>query len=103
MAQDSIALGPVPYEEECEQVGPKYDPARARLECKTFVAQLTRSNPPPEGGRFRIKSNPHDFGAYLDVEAVFNEDFEAATEWAYGLESNGPAEWDAESKTALGL
>lgn len=104
MAQDSISIGPVPYEEACQQLGTKqYDAVKARLEAEVFKAQLLRMYPAPLGAKLRVKSNPHDFGNYYEVEAVFNDTMDAAVDWAYKLESEGPANWDAEAKAALGL
>ncbi len=99
-----LDLGPVPAEESCEQLGRNYNPDRARLECQTYKAQLIRQfGEPPEGYRIRIKSNPHDFGNYLSVEVGFEEDNEAAAEYAFKVEAETPSNWDEESRKALSL
>ena len=70
---DQLSIGPVPAEESCEQLGDSYRPQRARAEWRTFVEQLTRHfGEPPFGARFRITSNPHDFGTYLDVVVEYD-------------------------------
>jgi len=99
---DHIELGTTPYAESCEQMGPNYDPKRARIEAKAFINQLIRVHgQPPNGAFFRITSNPHDFGSYLAVVIQFNDADEKATDYAFKLENQGPENWDAEAKSEL--
>ena|ERR1035441_5251117 len=94
---DSISIGPVPSDETCQQVGTAgYDSIAARNECKRFVALLTKLFPPVEGARFTIKSNPHDFGNYYDVEILYDSSNAAAVDYAYRVEANTPSTWDAD-------
>jgi hypothetical protein len=52
---------------------------RMRAECRAFVHQLERAFPQAieAGCSFRVKSNPHDFGQYLEVQVRFDDDDEA--------------------------
>jgi hypothetical protein len=48
--------------------------------------------PEPEGVTLRLSSNPHDFGTYREVKAVFDPTDQVAAAWAYKAE-NGVATW----------
>jgi hypothetical protein len=76
---------------------------RARAECRAFIGQLERAFPlaVDAGLYFRIKSNAHDFGSYLEVQACFDDEDEAQTEWAYLIESDLPEAWDDEARAQL--
>ena len=91
---DSVSIGPVPAEEDCECLGPNYDPTKARAECQRFIG-LIRANlgPEPPGARLRVVIHPHDFGAYHDVVCEFVEEDEGATEYAYRCEAEAPTRW----------
>lgn len=93
--KDHIELGPVPYEEDCQQVGtPTYDATEARNECRRFIELIrTRLGHEPEGARLKITSNPHDFGTYFEVVVEFDDFFEEAVNYAFHVESNIPARW----------
>jgi hypothetical protein len=100
--QDSLSIGPVPSDEQCEQLGPNYSPTRARSECKAFMAQLIRQfGAPPPDAYLRIKANPHDFGSYLEVEVVYSDEDEDAVKYAFDMENNSPTQWDAEARREL--
>ena len=58
---------------------------------------------PPIGASLGIKSNPHDFGTYLEVVAYFDDSYPESVEWAFGIEANTPAEWDREARQELGI
>jgi hypothetical protein len=80
----SINIGSTPGGEDCEQVGPNYDPQKARFECQVFIRQLRRKfGPEPDGARLYIKRNEHDSGSYVDVECEYNEGQEDSREYAY--------------------
>jgi len=101
---DELDLACTPAEEACEQLGPNYDPAKARRECRAYVHQLKRQfGDPPVGTRFRIKSNPHDFGSYLDVVVVFDADSAESVDYAFRCEAEAPARWDAEARAELAV
>ncbi|MGD9613804.1 MAG: hypothetical protein AB7H90_01255 [Alphaproteobacteria bacterium] len=101
---DKLEIGPAPALEDCESLGPNYNPERARLECRTFIGLIRRVlGPEPEGAKLVITSNPHDFGTYYEVAVRFDDRDEEAGEYAYKVESEAPVEWDDEARTALGL
>ena len=101
MTKEILELSAVPCDEDCEQLGPNYDPIRARAECRIFKEQLEAQSPPPEGAYLKITSNPHDFGNYHEVAAVFDYDKPKEREWAFRLENNLPAKWTEESLVKL--
>lgn len=70
---DFIEIGATPSDADCAQVGrPNYDKL-ARIECRAYIVALTRVHgDPPEGSRFHIHANPHDFGSYLDVRYIYD-------------------------------
>lgn len=92
---DYLEIGPVPPEEDCEQVGTeKYDPIHARKECQAYIEALRKKlGNEPNGARLRIRSNPHDFGTYSEVAAYYDENNEQATDYAFKCESEGPMTW----------
>jgi hypothetical protein len=92
---DYLSLGPVPAEEDCAQVGTPDYYSRARVECRRHVVLLRRTfGREPEGARFRITSNPHDFGDYLDVVVEYDSRVPGALEYALRVEREGPATWE---------
>ena len=101
--RDYLDLSAVPADEPCAAVGSDDYAKRARLECRAFVDQLERTFPDAvaAGVYFRIKSNPHDFGSYLEVQACFDDEDEAQTEWAYTIEAELPWFWDEDARIFL--
>jgi len=66
--RDYISIGSTPAAETCAQVGAADYHSTARRECRAFINQIRREfGPEPDGARLFIKSNPHDFGSYLEV------------------------------------
>ena len=94
-----------PCNEPCQQVGmPDYDGQKAVAECKAFIHQLRRQfGEEPAGAQLRIKTFPHDFGSYLEVCIIFDEEVEEQVNYAYGIEGALPEDWDDEAKKELGL
>lgn len=91
-----------PVDESCEQVGPNYDKEKAHFEAACLIGQLRRHfGKEPEGARFRIKENQHDAGTYVSVQIRFDEQNEAASNYAYGIEANFPTLWDDEARKLL--
>ena len=102
--RESLYIGSAPYGEDCAQVGADDYRAKARAECQAFRAQLIRMfGEPPAGCSLVIKSNPHDFGSYLSVTAVFSGDDDEAVRYAFRCEAAGPQEWDDEARRELHL
>ncbi len=101
--KDYLDLSPTPVDEPCAQVGSDDYSKRARLECRAFIGQLERAFPDAiaAGLYFRIKSNPHDFGSYYEVQAVFDDEDESQTEWAYTIEGELPQAWDNDARNEL--
>ena len=92
---DELSIGPVPAEEECEQLGPNYDEAKARAECKRFIECIRKvCGPEPFGARLIIKGNPHDFGTYLEVNVRYDDNNQVAVEYAFKVESQAPQTWE---------
>lgn len=93
---DAIPIGSTPIEEHCVAVGSADYEGPMRDECEVFKRMLLRLYPPPAGstGFLRVKRNSHDFGAYYEVEAVFDRKDVTAAQWAFELESNSPERWD---------
>lgn len=95
MAMDFVDLGCTPAEEDCEQLGPNYNPDLARLECQAYIGQLKRQHgEPPPGATYKITSNPHDFGTYYEVAIRFSDQDAEAAEYAYKVEEDTPGQWD---------
>lgn len=104
MGFDYIVISSTPVGEKCEQLGPNYDPAKARKECEVFREQLRREfGKEPEGAKLRVKSFAHEFGNYMEVVCYFDEHNEDAVNYAFKLEGETPENWDEEAKKELGL
>jgi hypothetical protein len=95
---DWLDIGSSPPAEPCAQVGSDDYYPHARRECRTYIHQLRRVlGNEPTGARLAIRTNPHDFGDYLWVACYFDPNKQAAVEYAYRCESDGPEEWDEEA------
>jgi hypothetical protein len=93
--RDSVDFETTPTNECCESIGPKYNQKRAHTEAKATIAQLHRLfGEPPDGSRFRIKSNAHDFGAYYSIEFLFDDDNDQHIDYGCRLENEWPERWD---------
>ncbi|MCK6435227.1 MAG: hypothetical protein L6Q68_19665 [Aquabacterium sp.] len=97
MSREEITLGSTPCDEPCTGVSQNDYERPMRDECTVHRRMLERLAPPPpaSSGALGIKRFGHEFGAYLEVVANFDSSDEAATDWAYDLESNSPTKWDA--------
>lgn len=104
---DYYTLGPTPPEESCAQVGSdRYDYQHiTRRECNARKHQLERAFPELSNSKcfLRVKSFPHDFGAYWEVVVYFNEDNNEEVELANRIESDCPTRWDNEARRELGV
>jgi hypothetical protein len=100
--RDFIDVGATPHEASCAQVGRDDYWDRAHRECRAHINQLRRAfGQEPEGARLSIKSKPHDFGTYLSVVCYYDSDSEAAVDYAFRCEGEGPGEWDEEAKREI--
>jgi hypothetical protein len=98
--QDVVWLGPAPAEEDCAQIGSPDYARDARAECKRYIEAIRKvCGPEPEGARLTIKSQPHEFGSYLEVAVVFDGNNEAAAAYAAKCDENAPKTW-AEAEMA---
>jgi len=93
--EDSIPIGPSPYDEPCYQVGsPEYSATAAIRECRLYIEAIKKHlGEPPSGCCLVVRGNPHDLGTYYEVEAVYDPDNVAAMEYALRCESEAPATW----------
>ncbi len=97
-----------PIEEKGTQVSQERDYFPwMQKEATAFKNQLERMAERGEFGErgnayFKTKRCPHDFGTYLDIEVVYNDDSETETDFMLAVESNTPLKWDDEARKELG-
>jgi hypothetical protein len=97
-----IDIGSSPSEEDCAQVGTDGYYPRARRECRAYIALIRRTlGDEPPGASLSVKSNEHDFGTYLSVVCYYEPGNEAALDYAFKCESEGPQDWDEAAKAEL--
>jgi hypothetical protein len=97
---DYLEIGSTPCDEPCVPAGS--DSSLAKKECRALMNQLKRMyGEPPETARFKIKSNPHDFGTYYELSVVYAIDNEEGMNYALKCESL-PENWDEQAKLELG-
>ncbi len=96
--RDYLELGPTPAEEDCVQVGTDDYLAKARVESKVWVDQLERKYPDLD---FRLKSFPHDFGTYLEVVIMYDDDDPKEVKAVFRVEATLPRHWDKVAKKLL--
>lgn len=96
---DHIEIGTVPANEECAQVGSENYKTLAIIESKVFIDQLERMFPNEVlvGVRFKTSWNDHDFGKYLSIKIVFQDDSSIQSEAAYAIDRSIPENWDHQS------
>lgn len=103
MPRQIMNIGPVPTDESAAQVGrPDYDDQSLR-QCHVFKRMLERLHPIPADGSATlvVKSFPHDCGSYREVCVRYDDNDPVATDYAFALESDTPAEWDAIARYEL--
>lgn len=101
-----IELGSAPSDEACAQVGAENYSARARAECAAYKDQILRHYPMPENVACGIRTslNPHEFGSYRELSAVYS--CFRGEQWAMAIECDSKGvlrTWDNASRLALGL
>lgn len=102
--RDYLDLAPTPVNEPCAMVSKDGDYKwRMTAECTAFIDQLKRTFPGAlaAGCYFRIKSHPHEFGHYFDVQICFNDEDEHQTHWAFMIENDLPEAWDDQARAEL--
>ena len=101
---DMLHLGPTPCNEDCQQLGPNYNAARAMRESRVFIDQLQRHfGTPPGDACFSVQHCNHDFGTYLEVAIKFNPNNEEEVDFAFNVENKAPHNWDQEALNKLNL
>lgn len=92
----------VPYDEPCAQVGEENYHKDSRTESRAMMNQLIRMfGMPPDGSYLTLKSNPHDFGDYLSIRYVWDDDRREHVAYFNKLEAGWPDVWDREAKEEL--
>jgi hypothetical protein len=94
--KESIGLGSAPADEDCIPIGhPDYQ-RLARQECMAYIKAIKRvCGEPPANARFKVTSNAHDFGAYLDVAIEYDPSDEHAVHYAMKCDGGAPTTWAA--------
>ena len=96
---DCIEIGPTPVDEPCEQLGPSYNPEKAKEECRIFRRQLIRQfGSPPGNAQLVVRGQDHDFGRYYEVSVKFNPNEQEEVDYAFKAESIMPEKWDNEAR-----
>ncbi|MFH0921809.1 MAG: hypothetical protein V1913_15785 [Fibrobacterota bacterium] len=92
---NSIPIGTTPTMEECVMVDPKtnYLPAM-KEEANRFRAMLLDRFSLFHLVRYKVRSNPHDFGNYIDIEIEYDNSCEKSTDQAFFIERNLPDTWE---------
>lgn len=104
MARDWLYLGPVPANEDCEQVSSdgEYSISRMKAECRIYVAQLERMFPAESKlCTIRLKIENHDFGTYVEVVVEYDTDQPESGNAAIHIEHNTPSDWDDIARAAI--
>jgi hypothetical protein len=102
--KDSISIEIVPLDEPCAQLKDPGYAERSVMEYKAMYNQLLRMFGPPRGNAYLKKvSNSHDFGSYITLDIIFDEDNEEESAWAYHIDNNLPERWDKEAIRELCL
>lgn len=104
----TLMISSCPWGEDCAQTLDELYAIRAPLECGVFRSQLQRHYAAHHDGvdppcRLVVQENPHDFCTYYTVDAVFDDNDEAAVTAAYWLESHTPERWDYIARLELNL
>ncbi|HTF18290.1 MAG TPA: hypothetical protein VK658_09480 [Chryseolinea sp.] len=93
--------GTTPYDEACAQIGSEDYMKYAKLEAHAYIRQLTRTfGTNPEGTRFVLAHNPHDFGTYIAIRFFYDDEDENHLLYMAPMEG-GCAEWDATALSEL--
>ena len=103
--KEYMEIGPVPYDENCAQVGAEDYIEKSSAEISAYLNQLNRKFPEAEskGIDFKKKRFDHDFGSYYEVCIYWNTDDEVADQYVYIIEANLPNVWDREALQELNL
>lgn len=92
-----VYVGSAPSEEPCAQVGEPGFRRKAEAECEAYRQQLIRMFPQVKGAAVLVAKAQHSFGTYLYVMVIVRDDDKEALEYAFRVERNAPAKWDAKA------
>ena len=98
--KDYLYIDTTPTNEKCTQVNDPDYSAKARAEGRRMIKQIDKHYPLPESasmGYTRIKSESHDFGAYYQIQIIFDDECESSVNWAFSIEGdklNALEYWD---------
>ena len=98
MARDTLSLGTTcPLSVDGVQVESDKDYLpEMRTEARRFIELLEKRFRNFDRISYRITSNPHDFGTYLDIDIVYNDEIDESSEQAFFVEGNLPETWEDE-------
>jgi len=103
MPYQLMTIGSAPCDESCAQVGSDDYEERSLHECQVFKRLLERLVPLPVDARVGliVQSFARDFGPYREVCIRYDSSDGDACDYAYLLEVNSPAHWDAVARYEL--
>jgi len=101
MSMEWLELDPTPANEECQQVGPKYDRQLALIEAKLFIRQMQEQFPNHSDVEYKIKNYYSGDYSYYEVRIVYDPNCEVSIEQAYDIESNVWTEWTDKNRAIL--
>ena len=96
---DYIDIGPTPCEESAAQVGDPDYSTKAYKECGPFVG--SRPQTKCVSIDVVIRSHRYDFGTYNEAAVRYDDTNLQATDYAYMVENQTPAHWDAQAEEDL--
>ena len=89
-----LNLDSVPLDENC--TSPK-DGLQPQIdEAKKMIAMLTKRFPNCNKIKYKINHNPHDFGTYIDIKVLYDDENEESESQALFVEENFPMTWTDE-------
>lgn len=94
---DFVEIETTPAEEDCAQTGTENYSMISRQEGKRMVAGVLKYFAKEIGEKqigFKFHNNPHDFGSYLTIKILFNDNDEEAARLAYLIENELPQTWE---------
>lgn len=90
-----LELGPVPFGEDCKQVGEPHYSVEGRDECEKYRDMLKTRFPQwaQFDCNFIVKSFSHDFGRYFEVVLGFETSSDRSRGFAAHVDDNLPEFW----------
>lgn len=96
MSRETLNIGSCPVDEPCVEVSREVAYRNAmRQECRLFRAAMQRRHGLAEdrGVTLALSERPHDFGPYIDMDAVYDEHNDDAAAYASLLEGECLQTW----------